>query len=130
MALAPELDAHGVPTVTVDWRLGDLERRTAQRMIGALDGYFRRWGVGGVEAEPAFAGEGWRGALADNQHHAGTTRMSSSPSGGVVDPDCRVWGTDNVWVAGGSVFPTSSYANPTLTMLAVGLRVARTIAGG
>lgn len=128
VALAPELDVSGLPAVTVDWRLGDLERRTAESMVAALDEWFRAWGIGPAVLEPSMSGEGWRRSFADNQHHAGTTRMSGSPSEGVVDAECRVWGTDNVWVAGGGVFPTSSYANPTLTMVAVGLRVARSVA--
>lgn len=128
IGLARDTDPWGLPSVTVDWRLGERERRTADRMIGALDRFFQAWGIGSVAVEPQFAGDDWRVALADNQHHAGTTRMSGDPSSGVVDPDCRVWGTDNVWVAGGGVFPTSSYANPTLTMIAIGLRVARAVA--
>lgn len=128
VGLTAETDAWGLPSVTVDWRLEERERRTAERMIVALDRFFRTWGVGGVAAEPQLSGADWRVAFADNQHHAGTTRMSGDPSGGVVDRDCRVWGTDNVWVAGGGVFPTSSYANPTLTMIAIGMRVARSVA--
>ena len=48
------------------------------------------------------------------QHHIGTTRMADDPQRGVVDRDCRVFGLDNLYVAGSSVFPTSSYINPTL----------------
>lgn len=128
VALGEERDASGLPVVTVDWRLGERERHTALSMVSALDRFFRAWGVGGAAAEPALLGDDWRSSLADNQHHAGTARMSTDPAHGVVDTSCRVWGTDNVWVAGGAVFPTSSYANPTLTMIAMGLRVARAVA--
>ena len=57
-------------------------------------------------------------------HHLGTTRMSADRSGGVVDPDCRVHGIDNLFVASSSVFPTSSHANPTLTIVALAIRLA------
>jgi len=57
-------------------------------------------------------------------HHIGTTRMSASPSSGVVDPQCRVHGVDNLYVAGSSVFPTGGWAFPTLTIVALALRVA------
>jgi choline dehydrogenase-like flavoprotein len=57
-------------------------------------------------------------------HHIGTTRMSSDPTQGVVDPHCRVHGVDNLYISSSSVFPTSSYANPTLTILAFALRLA------
>ncbi len=50
--------------------------------------------------------------------------MSASPRRGVVDPDCRVHGIANLWVAGGATFPTSGWANPTLTIVAMALRLA------
>ncbi|CAN5779854.1 GMC family oxidoreductase [soil metagenome] len=58
-------------------------------------------------------------------HHMGTTRMSRDPKHGVVDANCRVHGTDNLFVAGSSVFPTGTgYANPTLTIVALAIRLA------
>jgi choline dehydrogenase-like flavoprotein len=50
--------------------------------------------------------------------------MSADPRNGVVDPDCKVHGLDNLFVAGGSVFPTVSWANPTATVLVLALRLA------
>ena len=57
-------------------------------------------------------------------HHMGTTRMHASPREGVVDPDARVHGVKNLYVAGSSVFPTAGFANPTLTIVALTLRLA------
>jgi choline dehydrogenase-like flavoprotein len=57
-------------------------------------------------------------------HHLGTTRMSARPEDGVVDPDCRVHGLANLYIAGGSVFPTGGHANPTLTIVALAARLA------
>lgn len=53
-----------------------------------------------------------------------STRMSTDPGDGVVDPDCRVHGTDKLYVAGSSVFPTGSCANPTFTIVALAHRLA------
>jgi choline dehydrogenase-like flavoprotein len=61
---------------------------------------------------------GWGG------HHIGTTRMAASPDTGVVDRDARVFGLDNLFVAGSSLFPTSGYANPTLLLVSLALRTA------
>jgi len=57
-------------------------------------------------------------------HHMGTTRMHDDPALGVVDRDCRVHGTANLFVAGSSTFPTSSFANPTITIVALAIRLA------
>ena len=64
----------------------------------------------------------------DGGHIMGTTRMGTSQSNSVVDRDCRVHGYDNLFVAGSSVFPTGGYANPTLTIVALALRLADTLA--
>ena len=57
-------------------------------------------------------------------HHIGTVRMGDSAATGVVDANCRVFGVNNLYVAGSAVFPTSSQANPTLTIVAMALRLA------
>jgi choline dehydrogenase-like flavoprotein len=57
-------------------------------------------------------------------HHAGTTRMHDDPTLGVVDASGRVHGAPALYVTGASVFPTSGFANPTLTIVAMALRLA------
>jgi choline dehydrogenase-like flavoprotein len=59
----------------------------------------------------------------------GTTRMHADARKGVVDAQCRVHGTDNLYVAGSSVFPSGGYANPTLTLVALALRLADHLKG-
>ena len=67
-------------------------------------------------------------AFTDASHHMGTTRMSAAPADGVVDADCRVHGVRNLYVAGSSVFPSAGFANPTLSIVALSLRLARHLA--
>jgi choline dehydrogenase-like flavoprotein len=50
--------------------------------------------------------------------------MHADPGQGVVDPNGRVHGTDNLYITGASVFPTAGFANPTLTIVALALRLA------
>ena len=60
-------------------------------------------------------------------HTLGTTRMSNDPKAGVVDRNCQVHGVHGLYIAGGSVFPTSGHANPTLMILSLAIRLADTI---
>jgi choline dehydrogenase-like flavoprotein len=61
-------------------------------------------------------------------HHMGGTRMSRTPAEGIVDRDCKVWGQDNLFVAGSSVFPSAGHANPTYTIVQLGLRLGEHLA--
>ena len=67
------------------------------------------------------------GAASGGGHIMGTTRMGTNPSESVVDPNCRVHGYRNLFVAGSSVFPTGGYSNPTLTIVALSLRLVDTL---
>ena len=59
-----------------------------------------------------------------SQHPLGTCRMSADARTGVVDPRGKVWTTDNVWIADGSIVPTSLGVNPQITVMAMAHRVA------
>ncbi len=63
-------------------------------------------------------------AIAVGGHHIGTARMSDDPKRGVVNPQCRTHDLDNLYIAGSAVFPTSGSANPTLTIVALAVRIA------
>jgi choline dehydrogenase-like flavoprotein len=55
--------------------------------------------------------------------------MAAAPERGVVDRNCRVHDVDNLYIAGSSVFPTAGHVNPTLTIIALALRLADRLAG-
>ena len=128
--LAPERDILGMRRVTVDWRIGRLEKRTARFMATALTREFSALGFSVRTADwlandTPVKPEDLRG----NYHFIGATRMSETPQEGVVDADCRVHGVDNLYVAGTSVFPTGGHANPTLTIVALAVRLADHLRG-
>jgi len=122
VTLDPEVtDDHGNPVPRVEWSLDERTRRTIERaneiQHAVLEelGADVQWTVGPDTSGPAY-------------HHMGTTRMSRDPSAGVVDADCRCHGLDNCWIASSSVFPTGGAMNPTLTIAALALRVADSVA--
>ena len=108
-----------------------LELQTLRVMTATVAAEFDRLRLGRLRAADWLDAPGadWQARLADCYHHIGTTRMAATPERGVVDADCAVFGTAGLYVAGSSVFPTSGYANPTLAMVALGIRLADHIAG-
>jgi choline dehydrogenase-like flavoprotein len=55
--------------------------------------------------------------------------MHEDPRQGVVDANCRLHGMSNLFIAGSSVFPTGGAAPPTLTIVALTLRLADHLKG-
>lgn len=124
VSLDEDRDAFGLRQVRVDWRMLPIDRRTALRGEALIDAELRRLGIGELAAlEPAEI-EGWPGNLESGWHQLGTTRMHRDARRGVVDADGRVHGVGNLFVTGGSIFPTGGTAPPTLTIVALALRLA------
>lgn len=129
--LSEKRDVFGTRQMELDWQFQDVDKRTLAVSMDALNGELRRLGLGRLEASSWLKDDqvDWEvDPLISNHpvggyHHMGTTRMAASPREGVVDADCRVHGLDNLYVAGSSVFPTGGWANPTLTILALALRL-------
>lgn len=125
VTLAERSDEHGYPVAHLSWRWSNLDLDSIGRASRIFRSEISASGLG----ELLMAEEGLpRGELGgppeSAHHHLGTTRMSHSPEDGVVDAHCRIHGTSEIYVAGGSVFVTSGCANPTLTIVALALRVA------
>jgi choline dehydrogenase-like flavoprotein len=128
VTLSPrETDALGLPRVQVGWKLPQLVRRTFDRNFAIVADELQRAGVADVALDaPLEGGSEWPASLnpQGTWHHMGTTRMSGSPRTGVVDRDCRVFGLTNLYLAGSSVFPTSSANFPTQMICALAIRLA------
>ena len=124
VSLAHDTDALGLPRLHVDWRHTALDMHTIRASLAALAAQMSQSGAGSFAYDPE---EVELAALQDGAyggHHIGTARMSRDARTGVVDADCRVHGVANLFVAGSAVFATSSQANPTLTIVALALRLA------
>jgi choline dehydrogenase-like flavoprotein len=133
VTLTRETDAAGMPRVALDWRLQDIDVRSVGVLVGTLDRELRRLRLGEVEPAAWLEGGRWEtdplisSHPIGGYHHMGTTRMGTNPASSVTDPEGRVHGIGNLWIAGSSLFPTGSWANPTLTIVALALRSAARI---
>ena len=122
-------DALGQRKAQVDWRLTETDWRTARVALQTLAQESGRTNLGRVRTSFEDEFPNWPGIMTSSFHHMGGARMSATPDTGVVNADCRLHSVDNLYVAGSAVFPTSGYANPTLTIVALSLRLADHIAG-
>jgi choline dehydrogenase-like flavoprotein len=128
VVLSERRDAFGMPQIRVDWRYGAGDVETVARALALLREDFDRSRVGVFDYDPAMVETEMVRYGAYGGHHIGTARMGSDPRTSVVGSDCRVHGIDNLYIAGSAVFPTSSQANPTLTIVALALRLAEHLA--
>jgi choline dehydrogenase-like flavoprotein len=122
VTLGTRRDRFGQPVARIDWRPASSDRASIRASQELIDLALRSAGLGHVEL---MLGEEDPPALLEgNFHHLGTTRMHADPAHGVVDADCRVHTVANLYIAGSSVFPTYGCSNPTLTVVALALRLA------
>jgi choline dehydrogenase-like flavoprotein len=123
VVLGSERDALGMRRAQLNWRLSQADRYSLYRVLHAIGREFGALGI--ARLRPLLdANEVWPEEVLGGNHHMGTTRMAHDPRRGVVDADCKVHGIANLYIAGSSVFPTSGSANPTLTIVALALRLA------
>jgi choline dehydrogenase-like flavoprotein len=123
VTLGESIDAFGQRRLRYDfsWRDEDQARFVHSRRHFAR--LVQESGLGTYHFDPQA-----RPSEPTSHHPMGTTRMHVDPAQGVVDGNCRVHGMDNLFVSGSSVFPTGGYANPTLSAIALGLRLAAFLA--
>ncbi|MGF1514130.1 MAG: GMC oxidoreductase [Elainellaceae cyanobacterium] len=120
VTLTDEHDALGQRKPALDWCFTDQDRRSMEKTLELLTHRFSAVGLGDFD----FGGDPpTLENMTDAAHQMGTTRMAGRPEEGVVDTDCRVFGTDNLYVASSAVFPTGPSYSPTFTILALARRL-------
>ncbi len=129
VTLDTQRDALGNPRARLDWRLTDEDLSTLRNGLQLWAQEVGRAGVGRLRILDQVRNVPWQEAVIGSWHHMGTTRMSADARSGVVNPDCRVFSMRNLYIAGSSVFPTVGYANPTLTLTALAVRLAQHVKG-
>ncbi len=122
LTLGTELDALGQRKLEVNWCFTEHDQSSLPKIVELLTHRVEEAGLGTIdfgEDPPSLE------TMTDAAHQMGTTRMASRPEEGVVDTNCRVFGTDNLYVASSAVFPTGPSYSPTFTILALARRLGQ-----
>jgi len=128
ISLCDTRDELGMPQVRIDWRYLPEDIDSVRKTLDAFAAEFARTGIGRYEYDSKLLEEDLTRFGAYGGHHIGTARMGDNPATSVVDRNCRLHSVSNLFLASSAVFPTSSQANPTLTITALALRLADHIA--
>jgi len=130
--LTRQRDALDMPTIALDWRIDGVELDTMARFAREANAFLEREGLARIAIDPLLLDRDpcFIAKIEDGYHHMGMARMGTSPADGVVDRDLKVFGTNNLFVAGAAVFRSTGFANPTLTAITLGLRLAAGLAEG
>ncbi|NER78509.1 MAG: GMC family oxidoreductase [Leptolyngbya sp. SIO1D8] len=123
VTLGRQRDVLGQNVLQVKLKVTHQDKESLVRLHTILDQHFQALGVGRLVSDIPDADNRWEN-LTDSSHHMGTTRMSDNPRQGVVDSHCKIHGFSNIFIASSSVFPTGGHANPTLTVVALALKLA------
>jgi choline dehydrogenase-like flavoprotein len=131
VVLTSERDALGVPRIQTEMKFSEEDVASPERAMRELDAALRDAGVGHLEFLCDDIAASVKEYLVGRAgfHQTGTTRMAARAADGVVNANLAVFGTEDLFVASTSTFPTSSQANPTLTGVAFAVRLARYLGG-
>ena len=124
VCLSSKRDSLGLPKAHINWRMHDRDWLGVTRFRELLAQRINDEQLGRLVDDLHVTPQGWPRSMAGGKHHMGTTRMHEEARFGVVDPDCRVHGISNLYVAGSSVFPTGGWANPSHMIIALAIRLA------
>ncbi|GGO97063.1 FAD-dependent oxidoreductase [Stakelama pacifica] len=126
--LGDSKDAHGVPRISVDWRTTEGDHQRLVKGLRLVADAFNAGDTASVRFSDADYEIAMQRKVPVGGHHIGTARMGETDAIGVCDANCELFGTRGVYIAGAAAFSTSSFANPTLTLIALTLRLAARIA--
>jgi choline dehydrogenase-like flavoprotein len=122
--LGAATDPFGVPRLIVQWGPHESEAASICRGYRVLAAAVSKIGLGEIALDPDLPNIMRSNLMPSVGHHIGTARIGQDARSGVVGPDCEVWGTRGLFVAGPAIFPSSGFANPTLTAVALAFRLA------
>ncbi|WP_375450518.1 GMC family oxidoreductase [uncultured Devosia sp.] len=129
LQLSDTRDDLGMPIVAMDWQVDGAEIETMAGFAKHVADFLEAEGLAKVDLAPQLVARdrAFMAGVDDANHHMGMVRMGRDAGDGVVDSNLKVFGTDNLFVAGAATFRAAGFANPTLTAIALGLRLSAAI---
>ncbi|HTJ56778.1 MAG TPA: GMC oxidoreductase [Devosiaceae bacterium] len=128
VGLSQKMGKDGTPLARLNWHLSDDEVKRYRKGVMLFCGLLNQYGLAKTRFVGDATGPDWSNVQFGNAaHHMGATRMAHDALGGVVDSNCKVFGLDNMYIAGSSVFPATDIVNPTLNLMALTARLANFI---
>jgi choline dehydrogenase-like flavoprotein len=124
ISLTHDKDRFGVPRMRIDWRVCREDTASIAASYRQMRNILADTDAAAIVYDEDALEKSVQQAVAVGGHHIGTARMSDDSRRGVVDPQCRTHDVENIYIAGSAVFPTSGSANPTLTLVALAIRIA------
>jgi choline dehydrogenase-like flavoprotein len=126
VTLGPERDSLGLLRARVAWRASAIEFHTIRAFLAATRQAFDAREMGRISPDQGIEqnDETLLSTFRESYHHIGGARMAQQANEGVVDPDLRVFGTQNLYICSSAVFPSAGFANPTHTLIALAVRLA------
>ena len=122
--LGTEKDVFGLRKIIIDWQVTQKDKDMAWKSLEVLAQGVGAEALGRVRLLKERDSRIWESQLGFGHHHIGTTRMGLSQKDGVVDSNQKVFGSDNFYISGSSVFSTGGHVPPTLTIVALSIRLA------
>jgi choline dehydrogenase-like flavoprotein len=116
-----KVDAFGSPVAKITMKLTDWDRQAHSRLVELVPEIGDALGAKNISEISSEFGLGY--------HPSGTTAMAKTPDNGVCDPNLKVFGLENLYLVSNSIFPHMSANPPTLTIVALALRLAAHLEG-
>jgi len=121
--LTDKINIYGNYQTNVNWNVCDKDLNEVTELYSIISNHLMHLNGASSTYDPSYYS--WRQRLSSAAHHLGTARMSTDAGSGCVDSNLKIFGSNNVYVCDGSVFPTSGNANPTFTCMALAERLGR-----
>ena len=126
ISLSSQVDRFEIPKISLKWSKNDLDRKTVRETVDIFNDWFLKNDFGRIQLDKWILNNE---SYPENDelaglHHMGGTRMASNKSLGVVDSNCKIFGSNNIYIAGSSIFVTGGHNNPTLPIVQFSLRLA------